>query len=167
MSPLWKRSSTTPEPTPRVVPPVDLNQPVENPELVAAITAFANDPNPTTELAMQRAFNRAVFLGAADFTGATVTPAASGEAGQSVIQPGSRIGLRSAERDGLSFLAVFTDWPAIRKFTDAHVDGLVLPSADVITMGLSDYDGVVLNPAGPYLELTHDELGAIRAAGAG
>ena len=76
--PLFRRSKDpAPEPE-RVVPSVDLDVPVTNPELLEAIRTFATERTPANERLMQQAFNRAVFLATADFSESTMAPAPSG-----------------------------------------------------------------------------------------
>ncbi len=172
MSPFWKRQPSGPESelpsddAAPVRPPVDLDQQVENPDLLSAIIAFASAKGPVTERRMQQAFNRAVFLVATDFSDATVAPTEGGEASQTTIQAGSKITMRSVQSEGGDrLLPIFSDWDAIRRWTETPVHGLVVPAAEVWSLALSIHDGAILNPAGPFIVLDRPTIQAIQRAG--
>ena len=79
------------------------------------------------------------------------------------MEAGSRFGILGCHNEaGLHLLAVFSDWDAVRKWTDQRVTGMVMPAKDVWGLAETDYDGVVLNPGGPSLELSLERIQAIQ-----
>ena len=70
--------------------------------------------------------------------------------GQVTWQAGSRFSvLLSNDGQGGKVLPLFTDWDALRQWTDEPVSGLVMPAAEAWAFALTDetYTGVVVNPA--------------------
>lgn len=153
MWPFKKKSERRP-PEPAPVPPVDLNQPVENPDLLNAIAAFANQRGPETLHQLQVQLVRAVYLVPMLTDAAVPTP--GGPAGQVTLQQGSQLKLLTCQDpDGHSILPLFTDWQQIHAWTDEPVSTLVMPAADAwafIIRG-GNFAGAVVNPAGMALPL--------------
>ena len=136
---------------------IDLNSPVENSALVRAITGVATDPSDSTKDQLLVELNRANFLAAmlADELKKTEM-----EPGRLEIEAGSRFGVLSASSGGKNFLLLFTDWAALRAYTDLQVSGWVLPARDAWSFALdgTTYDGVVINPAHNALPLKRPML---------
>lgn len=137
--------------------PVDLNKPVENQALSSAIDALANDPTESNKSHLVSALNKANLLAAILTDEMTTTEQAPG---QMTIQAGSRIKFLTAGKDGQTFLPLFTDWEAIRAYTDLNVSAMVPPSIEAWCFALQGgaYDGVVINPAHNALPLDHQML---------
>ena len=153
MWPFKKKNERRP-PEAEPVPPVDLNQPVVNPDLVNAIAAFANQRGPETLLQLQMQLGRAVYL-VPMLTDAAV-PSPAGPAGQITFQQGSQLKLLTCQDpDGRSVLPLFTDWQQIQAWTDEPVSTLVLPASDAWTFIIREgsFAGAVINPAGMALPL--------------
>ncbi|HEY3899917.1 MAG TPA: SseB family protein [Chthoniobacter sp.] len=147
-----------PEPKPsEVKPPVDLNTPVENPAVVAAILSFAADRTPATQDALTRALRAANFLVPILTDEMHTTP--SGE-GKTTIQAGSRIKiLTCSDAAGAVHLPLFTDWPSIRRWTDQPVSTLVMTAKEAFEFGASDnHAGAVVNPGENALPLNKQLL---------
>jgi len=136
---------------------IDLNSPVENVALVQAIAGVAADPSDSTKDHLLVELNRANFLAAmlADELKKTEV-----EPGRVQIEAGSKFGILSASSGGKNFLLLFTDWPALRAYTDLQVSGWVLPARDAWSFALegATYDGVVINPAHNALPLERPML---------
>ncbi len=128
-------------------PPVDVARPVENPELCAALQQFAThrDARAEQELAFQ--LRRAVFL--VPMLADELRFANGAEPGSQVIEPGSRVQLIGCvDAAGAQHLPLFTDWAAIRAWTDQQVSTFVVPAAQAweIVLGGDQYAGAVVNP---------------------
>ena len=129
-----------------VTPPVDLNQSVENPALVAAMERVARENSNSAKDALLRELQHANYIAvmfADDLKARESSP------GQVTIEKGSKFGVLYAERDGKTYLVLFTDWQALYAYTQLKVSGWILPAKDAWRFALqgSTYDGVVINPA--------------------
>jgi len=140
-----------------VRPPVDLNKPVENPALVQAMERVASDGSDQAKDALLTELRRANFL-AAILTDEMKTT--STEPGLTTIEKGSRIKFLAAGKDSKQYLPLFSDWQAIRAYTDLNVSALVLPAVDAWSFALQGdtYQGVVINPAHNALPLERPML---------
>lgn len=150
----FKKRAAAPEKSATERSPVDVNQPVENPDLTAALAAFAAEPTPAALQRLQEQLNRAVYLVAILIDEMNITP--DGEAGKATFEKGSRIKvLTCTDPAGAPTLPVFSDWREIRAWTDEPVSTLVLPADEVWSWvtGQSGYQGVVVNPAGQPIPL--------------
>lgn len=127
-------------------PPVDLNKPVENPALVQALERVAGDDSDDAKDALVRELQRANYLAAIIADEMKTT---SPEPGMTTIKAGSVIKFVTCEKDGQHFLPLFSDWAAIRAYTDQNVSTLVLPASEAWSFALDDdaYQGIVINPA--------------------
>jgi hypothetical protein len=129
--------------------PVDLNKPIENPKLSAAIDEFAEDHNEKTEQELTRQLRSAMFL--VPMLTDEMHTTAGADTGDVTIEKGSVIKMLSCIDDaGAEHLPLFTDWPAIRAWTDEPVSTLVMPARDAWDFVLSQdhYAGAVVNPGG-------------------
>ena len=146
-----------------VVPPVDLNKPVENPQLKKAINAFKANQILKTQDDLGRQLNSANYLIAilADEMKTTL-----GETeGQATIEKGSLIKfLNCFNEEDECFLPAFTDWEEIRLWTTQDVSTMVMPSADLWDFVLhgDQYAGVVINPAGTLWQMSKDNIKALQ-----
>jgi hypothetical protein len=64
-----------------------------------------------------------------------------------------------------SLLALFTDWEAMRSWTNEPVSSMIMPANQAWDFALAHYQGVVINPAGPSLELSRDQVEELRRRG--
>lgn len=133
-----------------VTPPVDLNKPVENPELVAKLVRSRQS---RTREDLQQALQMlrdATFLMATQFSHPDGGPAIV----DGTIRKGALIKLHTVLLpDDRSALAVFTDWPSLRAAVgeDPAWSSLVETGEQVFRTGLLPAypGGVVINPSGP------------------
>lgn len=131
-----------------LVPPVDLDVPVENPDVVAAVHALVAEP---TSVALSAALDRAL-AGATLLAAAAISEIVTDltHPGQAVVPEGSEITLHSAlTDDDQDLLALFTDWSSLEAFCGEGSRSLVLPGPEAFAIALKQYDGAVINPAGP------------------
>lgn len=136
-----------------VTPPVNLNQAVDNPALVAAMERVARENSDASKDGLLRELQHANYLAAMFADG---LKAREKSLGQIEIAKGSKFGVLSAGKDGKNYLVLFTDWQALRAYTQGQVSGWVLPAKDAWQFALqgSAYDGIVINPAHNALPLT-------------
>jgi len=142
----------------KVIPPVDLNKPVENPLLKGAIEKFLNGNH--------EKFNEEIIscLQQANYLLPTLNfpePSALEQGKpQFKIAKGSQIALFNVIKNNKKFLAVFTDWEEIRRYTNKNVSTLVMPGKDLCSFVLKQgvNDGVVINVAGRPLGLSKEHL---------
>jgi hypothetical protein len=146
-----------------VAPPVDLNQPVENPGLVAALNAAQRSEEPIVQAALACALRSANFL-VPILTDEMITSTAD-EPGQMTIHAGSRIKVFTCTAPtGAELVPLFTDWGEIRRWIDAPVATLVMPARDAFEFAsMEGYAGAVVNPAGHAVELSSDQVDALLA----
>ena len=144
--------------------PVDLNKPVENPELVAALDAYTRNPSPGARTALTAQLNKGIYLLPILTDQAKITRSES-DPGQATFEEDSLIKILTAtDADGNAILPLFTDWPSIRSWTTQNVSTLVLPAQDAwgfATRG-EGYSGAVINPGGHNLVLKRSELESMK-----
>jgi hypothetical protein len=146
-------------------PPAGVDQPVENPELSAALQQFVTNRDSRAEQELAQQLRRAVFL--VPMLADELRIANGVEPGSQVMEPGSRIKLISCvDAAGAQHLPLFTDWPAIRAWTEQQVSTLVIPAAQAweMVLGNDQYAGAVVNPgAGAHaLPLTKQTIAFLR-----
>lgn len=144
---------------PEVTPPIDINKPVENPALVAAIDRLASEQSEAAKNNLLAELNKAVYL-VAIFTDEMHTTEPD-EHGQVTVKKDSLIKvLNTSDEAGNTYLPLFTDWKAIGQYIDKPVNTLVMPAADawswVLNMG--EYHGAVINPARNALPLSKAQI---------
>jgi hypothetical protein len=148
-----------------VQPPVDLNKPVENLALSAALTDYIGNRCPQTEQALVCQLQTAVFLVPMLADQMQVTP--GDEPGSSTIEKDSLVKIFACtDRDGANHLPLFTDWSAIRGWTEQPVSTLVMPAQDAWQFVLSQphYAGAFVNPGSQRLQLNRDFIQHLRDA---
>ena len=129
------------------MPPLDLNQPVANPALTAALDALIQADTPATRQQVAEQLEQATYLVAILDNELRSTP---GQApGQVTLQAGSRFGVLTCDDgEGGLVLPVFTDWEAVRSWTDRPVSALVMPAGEAWQFAQAgSYAGVIVNPA--------------------
>jgi len=143
-----------------VMPPVDIDKPVENSALVTVLDAYLQNPTQSARKALPAELNKAVFL----------LPVVMDESNikRSVEDPGLAIFekdtffeiFNATDSDGNLLLPIFTDWPSIRSWTKAQVSAMVLPAQDAWAFATTkgDYSGVVVNPGGHNIEIRRSEI---------
>ena len=146
--------------TPPVSAPVDLDTPVTNPDLLVAMSDFHLCADRPRIDALLRELNRCNFLMVTILDQANMRIESQG---QGVFKKGSlfKVPILIAN-DDRQLLPLFTDWEAIRKWTNDPVSSLVTPAKESWDFALAQYEGVVINPGGPQLELNRDQLEVLR-----
>lgn len=140
-------------------PPVDVNTPVTNPNLVAAIQRLKTDSSLAAKDALLVELNRANFL-VAIFTDEMHTTEPDKD-GKVTIEKDSLIKvLNTSDGNGNMYLPLFTDWDAIWKYIDQPVNTLIFPSQDAWhwALNMGEYQGVVINPAEDALPLNRSQI---------
>lgn len=140
-------------------PPIDINKPVENPSLVAALKRMATDSSPSSQENLLRELNNAVYL-MAIFSDELYTAEPDAQ-GRTVVEKDSKIKvIGTSDSEGNPYLPLFTDWGAIQKYIKEPVNTLVLPAADAWSWALNmgQYHGVVINPAENALPLSRKQI---------
>lgn len=146
-----------------VVPPVDLNKPVENPHLKKAINAFKANRSLKTQDELGKQLNSGNYLVAILADEMKTTP--SETEGQATVEKGSLIKfLNCFNEEGECFLPAFTDWEEIRQWTTQDVSTMVMPSADLWGFALhgDQYAGIVINPAGILWTMSKENIKALQ-----
>jgi hypothetical protein len=144
-------------------PPVDLNKPVENPNLVAALSKFEKDQSDSSR---QRLFNElktAVYL--IPVLTDNLSTTLPDKEGRATVTKDSRISFFvSNDMNGNPYLPVFTDWQEIGKFTQKKVNTLVMPANDLWAFILKQdrFNGAVLNPGDKALHLDKAMIKALQ-----
>ncbi|MCG8405817.1 MAG: SseB family protein [Phycisphaerales bacterium] len=145
------------QPRNSITPPVDLDTPVTNPELVKAVDVFAVEQGPEQLEALLTALTQAVFLIATLMDEAKF--AINKDQGSGTMEKGSRIKILEVEGpNGERVLPLFTDWDEIRKFTDQQVSTLVMPASQAWSFALQNYGAAVVNPGGKALPLDRAQV---------
>jgi hypothetical protein len=125
----YARTETSPvieEPT--IIPPVDLNKPVENPNLVVALKEFETNRSEEAQQELFRQLACANYL--VPFFPDEMQTTPSSKSGQVNIEKDSLLKIPAcADRDGKDHLPLFTDWPAIQAWIDKPVSTLVMPAS--------------------------------------
>ena len=149
---------------------VALNKHMENPALITALAAAAQDPSEANQQKLAFQLNRATYLIAInddnlhtsnDNLHATndnlhdaVKPA------QDHAKKGVMIKvLTCSDRQERLLLPVFTDWKEMTAFQREKMATFVMPSHQLWSFALSDaYEGIVINPAGRPLFLSLEQI---------
>ncbi len=138
---------------------MDINQPVENSDLVAAIERLLENETPETEAAMIAALKEAHFLSPVTIT---PPPPAPGPEGMVKFPEGTTIGFSLfTGPDGQSILyPAFTDWGELRKWqNDPEQQTLVTRLGDFTgLLSNNNYEGVIVNPCTHRLLLTRERI---------
>ncbi|CAA0092732.1 Uncharacterised protein [BD1-7 clade bacterium] len=140
-------------------PPVDVNTPVTNPNLVAAMERLRTDTSNEAKYHLLLELNKANYL-VAIFSDEMHTSEPD-ENGKSTIEKDSIIKvLNTSDEQGNMYLPLFTDWEAIGKYIDQPVNTLVFPPRDAWDWALKmgNYHGVVVNPAHNALPLSKGQI---------
>ena len=129
------------------IAPVDLNKPVENPALVSAMERVAKENSNEAKDLLVHELKRANFIAA--MLADKLIKKEGSKPGLISIEKGSQFGLLCAKKDGKNYLLLFTDWNAIKAYTDLNVTAMVLPAKDAWSFALegNTYQGIVINPA--------------------
>lgn len=126
----------------------DLNQPITNPDLVAALDALMQADTAATRQQVAVQLDWAIYLVAILDDELRPTPGDAPE--QVMLQAGSRFGVLTADDGaGGQLLPIFTDWEAVRSWAARPVSALVMPAGDAWQFAVAgSYTGVLVNPAG-------------------
>ena len=142
----------------------DINTPVTNPELVAAIEAVREQTNADTQNAYFTALKNARFLSPVTID---PRPEPSDEDGATTLKADTTINfLCIADANGDNYLPVFTDWPALKQWRDIPDEQtLITTFNDIRTVVSQDADiaGFVLNPFSHNIPIRQDMIDRINA----
>ncbi|MCL2085791.1 enhanced serine sensitivity protein SseB [Candidatus Saccharibacteria bacterium] len=142
----------------------DINTPVTNSELVAAMEAIQEEVNADTQDAYFEALKNARFL-------SPVTIEPRPELGdveeKTTLQAGTKISFSClTDSSGDTYLPVYTDWPALKQWRDVPDEQTMITSYDDISdMVLKDSNnvGFVINPYSHNIPVRRDVIGRINA----
>ena len=138
-------SACTQSPPQPVVPPVDLNVPVTNPRLVAAILKHQKAQTNETAAELFSELKASVFLVAILLD----KPPAQTSETQALFKKGDKIAIVEVlDNNDNRLLALFTDHSELKRFTNEANSTLVMPAKDAMTFVLEkEFAGLVVNPA--------------------
>ncbi|MCL2136993.1 MAG: enhanced serine sensitivity protein SseB [Coriobacteriia bacterium] len=143
---------------------IDVNQPLENPELVAAISTVNNEPNQKNELALVDLLVEAHFLLPISDVGGL--PSANDQ-GEIVLESDTKVSfVLIADASSRQWLAGFTDWQALRAWrVNPEEKTWVMPFDDVTAMVLDNaaLQGFVLNYGSETLYFTKEQITHLKA----
>lgn len=140
-----------------VQPPVDLDKPVENPELSKALNVYINNQCSESEQELLAQLRGAVFL--VPMLADEMKMSQGPEPGVATIEKDSLLKVFACtDRDGAHHLPLFTDRPAVQTWTDQKVSTLVMPAMDAWAFVLSQphYAGAFINPGSQRLQLNRE-----------
>lgn len=128
-----------------IEPPVDLNKPVENPILVAAILKHQKVGSNETATELFQALKGSVFL-----VGMITDKPIENSGGYASFKKGDHLGLITViDNSDKSLLGLFTDHAELQNFTNKATSTLVMPAKMALEATLQHgYSGLVINPAG-------------------
>lgn len=136
------------------------NEPVENPELVAAIDRLATNPSEENKEALMVQLRQATYLAAALMDELRLTADPAGDT--ATVEEGSSLKFFADKRDGKTYLILFTDWRSLRAYIKDEVTGYVLPAAVAWDFVLQGFDAAVINPAHNALPLNRGLIEYLR-----
>ncbi len=144
---------------------VDINKPVTNPELIAAINAMRENYTKENQDRVFIEVLKAHFISPAVITPA---PEPSEEGGKAVLKEGTQISFNLIENTAkLQYFLAFTDWDELEKWSkNENQQTLILTFDDLAAMVLdenSDASGFVINPFGGNLIFDKNLIMAIKA----
>lgn len=131
------------------------HQPIENPELLAAIDALAKEKSSEAEHALASELQRGLFL-VPVFAGRIDTDPADEESVQVLV---------CTDQDDAEFLPLFTDEPTLKSWaTGGDVSAMVLtaPEAWDFILSQSQCAGAVVNPGSQALPLNRELIGIFK-----
>ena len=143
---------------------ININVPIANPELVAAIEALQKEINSDTQDAYFKAIKSARFL-----SPVTIEPKPEqGDAeGKTTLKVDTKISFVGfADESGDNYLPVYTDWPALKQWRDVADEQTLITSYDDISgMVMDDPNGVgfVINPYSHNIPVRRDIIEHINA----
>jgi len=128
-----------------VVPPVDLNVPLTNPRLLAAILKHQQSQSNETATELLGELKTAVLLVAIILE----NPVIKSSETQALFKKGDKIAVVEVrDNNDNRLLALFTDHRELQRFTNQANSTLVMPTKDAMSFVLEkSYSGLVVNPA--------------------
>lgn len=146
------------------MPPLDINPPVTNPALTAALDALLAADTAASRQQVAEQLEQATYLVAILDDELRTTPGTA--PGQVTLQAGSRFGVLTCDDgEGGQVLPVFTDWETVRSWTDQPVSALVMPAGEAWSFAQAgSYAGVIVNPANQGIFLSADVVARLAPA---
>jgi len=130
------------------------DEPIENPELLAALAAIATDKSEDTQHALSLELQRGLYL-VPVFAGKPDAEAADDEAVQVLV---------CTDETGAEYLPLFTDEDALSAWTQEDVSAMVFtaPEAWEFILSQPECAGGVINPGGASLPLNREMVGLLK-----
>ena len=144
-------------------PPVDLNKPVENPSLVLVLETLLKNPDDVTREKLDPELNRANYL--VPIKNSELHTSPPDKNGRSVTTEKSKFNIVViSSPEGKPFIPLFTDWNAIKKWSDQNVQTLVLPAKEAwnFVLNRTEIEGAVINPGYVSLPLDRKYLESLK-----
>ena len=149
--------------SPEATPPVDLNKPVENPSLVAAISHFDVSRIVTQQTEVVRQLNAANYL--IPIVRVRIPTTAQKPDGSAVVTEDTQIKvLQVTDATGKPCLPLFTDWRTLQAWNKSDVSTLVMPAKAAWDFILSRevYSGAIVNPGEKPIVLSRESIRSLR-----
>jgi len=129
-----------------VAPPVDLNVPITNPRLVAAIFKHQRLHTNDTATELYSELKNSFLLVPVILD----KPTANTTNGQKLFKKGEKIAvIEVRDNSETRLLALFTDHDELHRFTDKANSTFIMPTKDAMSFVLDKgYSGFVVNPSG-------------------
>ena len=136
---------------------MDINVPIENPELVIKIREYTNSQSDEVEMELREALLKAKFLAPAGLEGWTNIPK-----GKQVLEQDVKFNLLSIQDEqGSMYLPAFTDWSEVDKWNnDTEMKTMVFTLRDYAGAFTNNQElvGIVINPYGENLVLNREMI---------
>ena len=142
-------------------PEIDLNKPVENPNLKVAMVRHKEIRSDSSAIAVGQEIAKALFLIPTITDKMEIAP--TDIEGKITIKKGSIIKILNCFNDANEcFLPVFTDWEEIKNWTKESVDSFIMPFSHMCSfVEDKEYMGVVINPGSICWTLTKANILAL------
>ena len=146
------------------MPDININVPITNPELVAAMEECQKESNAGTQHAFFSALKNARFLSPVTIE---PRPAPADTEGKTTLEADTKIGFVSiSNANGGHYLPAFSDWPAVKLWrNNADEQTLITSYEDISGMVLRDPSiaGFVINPCSHNIPIIRDMIEHINA----
>lgn len=138
---------------------IDVNKPVENPELVAAIEDYKTNPSDEKLPQLYSLINNAIYLALVDMSQVDSEKISENEM---VVKKNSVVAFPAlTTKDGGNYQPLFTDWKHIYDFTKDKPETMILPAYDAWSFFFrkdNALKGVVINPASDDIILSAEQI---------
>ena len=141
---------------------VDINKPIENPELKKAFETFRNEKTEENLMTVINGFLKANFLVLAITDEMETSKSGTNNV---VVEKGGLIKfLNCFDQDDKPFLPLFTDWQEVDlwlKNRDMNTSGFVMNTFEAFEFAKNDtfYNGIVINPGSNAWTMSKEKIG--------